>query len=121
MKTVFGAFAISVLVVACSTVAQAATLFTQPLVGQTFACLSANVSRETRQITIEILDSVGEVVHQSSSILSPLAVETIFFAGFERPDYVVCRITVQGSKKNVRGTLCITDDNGVCSVAVPAQ
>jgi hypothetical protein len=124
VEAILGAFASAVVVVAGGPVAQAATLFTPPLVGRNFACVSTNVSRETRQVTIELLDSVVEVVEQNSdntSMLSPLKANTIFFSGFVRPDWVVCRITVQGSKKPVRGTLCITDDNRVCTVAVPAQ
>jgi hypothetical protein len=114
-----------VLAFGSATAAQAgAVLLTAPLSlpssGHFLQCFANNLDKRARLLTVEILDTGGSVVASSSFEVEPGGINHTrtnnLFGSY-------CRITFEGSKKAVRGTLVlgIAGLPDVPQVAVPAQ
>ena len=91
-----------------SVAAGAAQLFTAPMI-QTddsgFDCAVTNVSATSRLITLDYLDGAGQVFASSGEI-SVALLNSFSLAAYGSASCVqcVCRITVKGGRRTVRGT-----------------
>ena len=91
--------------------AHAATLFTPMIdVEGTVTCTVVNVSTKRRELKIEILDDVGDVVSATNEIgLDPNEGSLLDKSG---AGLRYCKITVAGKANAVRGSLYILTQDG---------
>jgi hypothetical protein len=91
-----------------------------PSSGHYLQCLANNLDKQARWLAVEILDVGGSVVAASGDEIAPGGIN---YARTNNLFASYCRITFDGSKKAVRGTLMlgISGLPDVPQVAVPAQ
>ena len=99
-------FITGVLILGSTGIAQAATIYTPILTAEAgnafFNCRALNVSRRTREVTVEIVSGLGDVLAANSFQVDPgtwLGVTS----GDTARSY--CRVTVRGGKNTVRVSL----------------
>jgi hypothetical protein len=107
--------------------AQSATLFTPPLVpdgNNVLDCYLTNVSDKTRQVTIKVLNRLGEdVVEPVLAKLNPgeerVATAEASDDPSDAPRY--CKFVVEGSRSDYRGSALVRKEGEGSISAVPAQ
>jgi hypothetical protein len=122
MKTLKRTLVIA-LVLVLSGAAQAAQLFTPPLVpedGRDLNCNIVNVGSRTKTVRILLLNVAGDVVKDTGNFdLNPGEV------GFEFEDEslgpLYCKFIVEGRKKNYRASSCVFESGVGCISVVQAQ
>ena len=111
------------LAAALSGVAQAATLYTPPLVpqgGRDLNCNVVNVSATAKTLRIQLLNLSGGIVKDSNDIvLAPGEVGFDFADGSEGPLY--CKFTVNGAKTTVRTSSCVFEAGVGCIAVVQGE
>jgi hypothetical protein len=102
--------------------AQAATLFTPPLVPlgtNQLDCYLVNISDQIRTATIDVLNRSGEVLNSVPVTLNPGEEKVATVLASEEPRY--CKFVVDGSRIHFRGTVLVRQE-GVGSIsALPAH
>jgi hypothetical protein len=102
--------------------AQAAELITPPLVaegGQVLDCYLVNVGDVVRQVTIEVLNREGESVETVETELEPFE-EDVARTTSEQEGRV-CVFTVEGRKREYRGSILVRRENVGAISALPAS
>src|SRR5262245_48658249 len=105
----------------CGT-AQAATLFTPPLVPEgdnQLDCYLVNVSEKTRAATIQALDATGRVLKEVPVTLAPGAELVATVEADAKPRY--CKFIVDGPRAAFRASVLVRDDGGGSISALAAQ
>ena len=105
-----------------SGMAQAARLFTPPLVpenGRDLNCNIVNVSDRTRAVKILLLDDTGNIVKDTGYFnLNPGEVGFEYAHASLGPLY--CKFIVSGSKKHYRASSCVFESGVGCISVVQA-
>lgn len=114
-------FGLSLATLALSPV-RAGTLISPPLVAEGanfFDCYLVNVSDSSRWVVIEVFSREGTVVETVETTLGPGEEDVARAASELLPRY--CKFTVQGNKKDFRGSVLVRQ-NGVGAIsALPAN
>lgn len=102
--------------------AHAATLFTPPLVPEgknQLDCYLVNVSNETREAAIEVLNRDGEVLDSVSVTLDPGTEKVATVEADRQPRY--CKFWVEGSRSHFRASVLVRQKGVGAISALPAQ
>ncbi len=103
-------------------IAQAATLFTPPLVPEgenQLDCYLVNVSNKTRAARIESLNRMGDLKGFADVILNPGEERVVTVPASDEPRY--CRFIVEGGRAQYRASVLVRDPNAGSISALPAE
>src|SRR5262249_4783276 len=110
----------SVLSVVLAGAADAATIFTPPVIPDddgSFFCLVTNVSSQTLAVMIDVLDLNGGPRGHAGSPVPPL--ETRAAPGHGASGDRVCRITVNGGKTTIRASVEVLSSSSAIEAVYP--
>jgi hypothetical protein len=122
MKTMKVLLAILTLGLAAASTAEAAVLFSPPLVAEGdnfFDCYLVNVGPGRRQVTIQVFNRDGEVVESVTTTLGPGEEDVARATSDQLPRY--CRFQVPGDGKQFRASVLVRQDGVGAISALPAQ
>jgi hypothetical protein len=109
------------MVLVLSSAAESATLLSPPLIartGSSVACVMANTGKTAREVTIEIVRGLGDVVESTTTTLEPGRSATATAEVW--PQLGRCRFVVQGSARGFRATGCTIEAPHGCRGSVEA-
>ena len=107
-------------VVLVTEAAQAATIFTPPVIPDddgTFFCLATNVSTRTLIVTFDVFDFDGGTSGHFGFTVPPL--ETRAAPGHGASGDRVCRITVDGSRSMIRASVEVLSSGSAIEAVYP--
>jgi hypothetical protein len=110
----------SVLPVVLAGAANAATIFTPPVIPDddgSFFCLVTNVSAQTLAVMIDVLDMNGGTSGHTGFVVPPL--ETRAAPGHGASGDRVCRITVNGGKSTIRASVEVLSSSSAIEAVYP--
>ena len=115
--------AVALLVASLSIAAHASTLYTPPVLvgpGGTMACTLWYLgSKNSVPLTVNIFNSVGNIVRTATINVQPLTINTITLESGDLFSYG-CEFIIGASKGTVRASACAADSAG-CKAAVSAK
>jgi hypothetical protein len=110
-----------ILMLTLVSVAQAATLYTPPIQANSLACEVLNVTSLELVVDVTVTKADGVVVQTTG----PFSLPAGHIGGLTLSNvsslHHSCKIQVEGSRFNVRGSLCVLDAFGQCTAAVEAR